>query len=208
VKLADPILLKSQCLIDGKWVGDSARPIANPATGEIMAKIPRFGEAETVDAIGAAQKVFGPWAKALPKERAQILRRWFDLIRRQCRERAVRTDSAPTNRPADWERSPKRYRARHHQCDADRNCSQRVHRQRRARSPIDAPLDSDVLASTPRDHPGRPRTIRACDANKGARWFRQSSPSGIVTPRWACCPTRGRITERMKNQLQRISFPA
>ena len=80
MKLADPSLLKSQCLVDGKWVGEGTRPIANPATGAVLAKTPRFGEAETIDAIEAAQRAFGPWAKTLPKERAQILRRWFDLI--------------------------------------------------------------------------------------------------------------------------------
>ena len=80
MKLADPSLLKSQCLVDGKWVGEGTRPIANPATGVVLAKTPRFGEAETIGAIEAAQRAFGPWAKTLPKERAQILRRWFDLI--------------------------------------------------------------------------------------------------------------------------------
>ena len=80
MKLADPSLLKSQCLVDGKWVGEGTRPIANPATGAVLAKTPRFGEAETIGAIEAAQRAFGPWAKTLPKERAQILRRWFDLI--------------------------------------------------------------------------------------------------------------------------------
>src|ERR1700677_1235198 len=80
MKLADPSLLKSQCLVDGKWVGEGTRPIANPATGAVLAKTPRFGEAETIGAIEAAQRAFGPWAKTLPKERAHILRRWFDLI--------------------------------------------------------------------------------------------------------------------------------
>ena len=80
MKLADPTLLKSQCLVDGKWVGAGVDPIDNPATGELIAKVPRFGHAEAVGAIEAAARAFGPWAKALPKERAQILRRWFDLI--------------------------------------------------------------------------------------------------------------------------------
>ncbi len=80
MKLADPSLLKNQCLVDGKWVGEGTRPIANPATGAALAKTPRFGEAETIGAIEAAQRAFGPWAKTLPKERAKILRRWFDLI--------------------------------------------------------------------------------------------------------------------------------
>ena len=80
MKLADPSLLKDKCLVDGKWVGEGTRPIANPATGAVLAKTPRFGEAETIHAIEAAQRAFGPWAKTLPKERARILRRWFDLI--------------------------------------------------------------------------------------------------------------------------------
>src|ERR1700684_2592936 len=80
MKLADPTLLKSQCLVDGKWVGAGVDPIDNPATGELIAKVPRFGHAEAVGAIEAAARGLGPWAKALPKERAQILRRWFDLI--------------------------------------------------------------------------------------------------------------------------------
>ena len=80
MKLADPTLLKDKCLIDGEWVGEGADPIHNPATGKLIAKVPRFGHAEAVRAIEAAQRAFGPWAKALPKERARILRRWFDLI--------------------------------------------------------------------------------------------------------------------------------
>ena len=80
MKLADPSLLKDKCLVDGKWVGEGTRPIANPATGAVLAKTPRFGEAETIHAIEAAQRAFGPWAKTLPKERARIMRRWFDLV--------------------------------------------------------------------------------------------------------------------------------
>ena len=80
MKLADPSLLKNQCLVDGKWVGEGIDPIRNPANGAIVASVPRFGFDETVQAIEAANKAFGPWAKKLPKERAAILRRWFDLM--------------------------------------------------------------------------------------------------------------------------------
>ena len=80
MKLADPTLLKHQCLIDGAWVGEGVDAIHSPATGALIAKVPRFGHSETVRAIEAAEKAFGPWAKTLPKERAKILRRWFDLI--------------------------------------------------------------------------------------------------------------------------------
>jgi succinate-semialdehyde dehydrogenase/glutarate-semialdehyde dehydrogenase len=80
MKLADPTLLKDKCLIDGKWIGDGVDPIRNPATGALIAKVPRFSHAEAVDAIEIAARAFGRWAKALPKERAAILRRWFDLM--------------------------------------------------------------------------------------------------------------------------------
>jgi succinate-semialdehyde dehydrogenase / glutarate-semialdehyde dehydrogenase len=80
MKLADKSLLKCQCLVDGAWVGEGADAIHNPATGALLAKVPRFGRAETDGAIEAAARAFGPWARRLPKQRAAILRRWFDLI--------------------------------------------------------------------------------------------------------------------------------
>jgi succinate-semialdehyde dehydrogenase/glutarate-semialdehyde dehydrogenase len=40
-------LLKTQCFIDGKWVGKPEIPVTNPATGEEIAKVPRLGQAET-----------------------------------------------------------------------------------------------------------------------------------------------------------------
>ncbi|HEX4892857.1 MAG TPA: aldehyde dehydrogenase family protein, partial [Hyphomicrobiaceae bacterium] len=72
-------LLKTQCFIDGQWVGTPEIPVTNKATGEEIAKVPRFGTKETKQAIDAAEKAFGPWSKLLAKERAAILRRWFDL---------------------------------------------------------------------------------------------------------------------------------
>jgi len=80
MKLADSAILKHRCLVDGKWVGEGIDEIRNPATGALVAKVPRFGFDETVQAIQAANKAFAPWAKMLPKQRAGILRRWFDLI--------------------------------------------------------------------------------------------------------------------------------
>ena len=72
-------LLKTQCFIDGEWVGTPEIPVTNPATGEELAKVPRLGKAETQKAIDAAERAFGPWSQMLAKERAAILRRWFDL---------------------------------------------------------------------------------------------------------------------------------
>ena len=67
MKLADPTLLKHQCLIDGAWVGEGVDAIHNPATGALIAKVPRFGHADTVGAIEAAEKAFGPGRKRFPK---------------------------------------------------------------------------------------------------------------------------------------------
>ena len=42
LKLNDPSLLKSQCLVDGAWIGEGVDAVDNPATGEVLAKVPRF----------------------------------------------------------------------------------------------------------------------------------------------------------------------
>ena len=80
MKLADPTLLKSRCLIDGKWTGEGVTAVTNPATGEIIAHVPHFGAEEATQAVEAAQRAFKPWAKKTAKERANIMRNWFNLI--------------------------------------------------------------------------------------------------------------------------------
>ena len=72
-------LLKTQCFIDGQWVGKPEISVTNKATGEEIAKVPRLGAKEAHQAVDAAAKAFGPWSKLLAKERANILRKWFDL---------------------------------------------------------------------------------------------------------------------------------
>ncbi|MGO8835151.1 MAG: NAD-dependent succinate-semialdehyde dehydrogenase [Roseiarcus sp.] len=80
MKPLDPSLLKSQCLIDGVWVGDGVDPVHNPATGALLARVPRFGAAEATRAVEAAERAFGAWSRKTAKERAAVLRRWFDLV--------------------------------------------------------------------------------------------------------------------------------
>ncbi len=80
LNLNDPSLLKSQCLVDGDWLGVAVDPVDNPATGAVMAKVPHFGAAEATTAVEAASRAFKPWAKKSAKERSVILRKWFDLI--------------------------------------------------------------------------------------------------------------------------------
>ena len=73
-------LRKTQCLINGKWVGSAETPITNPANGKEIARVPHFGAKETEQAIEAASAAFKTWSKSLAKTRSQILRKWFDLI--------------------------------------------------------------------------------------------------------------------------------
>src|SRR5260221_9283661 len=82
-RLADPTLLRSQAYIDGAWVtadDGGTDSIRNPADGQLIATVPRLGGAETNRAIAAAQAAFPAWSGMLAKERAQILRKWFELI--------------------------------------------------------------------------------------------------------------------------------
>jgi succinate-semialdehyde dehydrogenase/glutarate-semialdehyde dehydrogenase len=79
----------SQCYVDGQWIGEPKVPVTNKATGEIMARVPDFGEAETRAAIAAASRAQPAWAKLLAKERSKLLRRWFDLITANTRELAL-----------------------------------------------------------------------------------------------------------------------
>jgi succinate-semialdehyde dehydrogenase/glutarate-semialdehyde dehydrogenase len=81
--LQDPSLLKQQAYIDGAWRNaDSGRTFAvtNPATGEHLADVPDMGVAETRRAIEAAHAAFKSWRSKTAKERAGLLRKWFDLI--------------------------------------------------------------------------------------------------------------------------------
>ena len=73
-------LLKQQAYIDGMWVGEPKMPVLDKATGEVIARVPEMGAAETTAAIDAAHRAFKPWSKLLAKERSKILRRWYELI--------------------------------------------------------------------------------------------------------------------------------
>src|SRR6059058_3988377 len=83
LNLKDPALFRQQCYIDGKWTdADSGKtlPVNNPATAEILGTVPNMGEAETRRAIEAASAAFPAWRAKTAKERANILRKWFDLM--------------------------------------------------------------------------------------------------------------------------------
>jgi len=93
--------LVDRAFIGGAWVGaDSGATFAviNPATGETLGSAPDMGAAETRRAIEAAEKALPAWRDRPAKERAQIMRRWFELIMAE-QERLARIITAEQGKP-------------------------------------------------------------------------------------------------------------
>lgn len=92
MQLQDTGLLKQKAYINGAWVdannGDTL-VVTNPATGEVIAHAPKMGREETADAIAAAQAAMPEWKKRTGKERAAVLRKWFELIMENQHDLAV-----------------------------------------------------------------------------------------------------------------------
>ncbi|MCY1968244.1 NADP-dependent succinate-semialdehyde dehydrogenase [Klebsiella pneumoniae] len=83
MQLNDMTLFRQQALIDGQWrdapTGDVIA-VTNPANGEQLGSVPKMGADETREAIEAANRALPAWRALTAKERANILRRWFDLM--------------------------------------------------------------------------------------------------------------------------------
>lgn len=83
MKLKNPTLFRQQCYIDGAWAdADSGATIevTNPADGKVVGTVPKMGAAETRRAIEAANAAWPDWRARTAKERATLLRRWYELV--------------------------------------------------------------------------------------------------------------------------------
>jgi succinate-semialdehyde dehydrogenase/glutarate-semialdehyde dehydrogenase len=83
MNLKDPDLLRTQAYVNGRWIigpAGATQDVSNPATGRKLGTVPDLGLTETRDAIEAAAAAFQPWARRTAKERAVLLRRWFDQM--------------------------------------------------------------------------------------------------------------------------------
>ncbi|MGB9150789.1 MAG: NADP-dependent succinate-semialdehyde dehydrogenase [Burkholderiales bacterium] len=83
LQLSNPRLIRQQCYINGKWLNaHSGKSIAvnNPATGAMLGSVPEMGAAETREAILAARDAQILWRAKTAKERAAVLRKWYDLM--------------------------------------------------------------------------------------------------------------------------------
>ena len=75
------LAFRTDAYIDGQWRAGAKRfPVYNPANQEVIAEVPDLGAAETEEAIAAAHVAFPQWAAKSAKERAVIMRAWFDLM--------------------------------------------------------------------------------------------------------------------------------
>ncbi len=83
VTLNDAGLFRQACYVNGAWVqarSGATIDVDNPATGAVLGTVPKLGAAETREAIDAAARTFPEWRRKTAKERAVVLRRWFELM--------------------------------------------------------------------------------------------------------------------------------
>jgi succinate-semialdehyde dehydrogenase / glutarate-semialdehyde dehydrogenase len=83
IALKDPSLFKTKAYIAGEWIqsdDETTLEVQNPATGELLGKIPRMGQQEARRAIEAANRAWPEWRKKTAKQRSIILRAWHDLM--------------------------------------------------------------------------------------------------------------------------------
>ncbi|REF69993.1 MULTISPECIES: NAD-dependent succinate-semialdehyde dehydrogenase [Paracoccus] len=81
--LKDPSLLQTRAYVVGEWIdADDGKtfPVVNPARGDVIAEVADLSRAEVARAIAAAAEAMKGWAARTAKERAQIMRKWFDLM--------------------------------------------------------------------------------------------------------------------------------
>ncbi len=80
--LKDPSLLETRAYIGGAWVDgeDGTFAVTNPARGDVIAEVADLSRAQVAGAIAQAEAAQKGWAAWTGKERAQVLRKWFDLM--------------------------------------------------------------------------------------------------------------------------------
>ena len=81
--LKDPTLLATRAYVAGEWIDaddGSTFAVTNPARGDVICTVPNLGRAEVARAIAAAETAMKAWQKRTAKDRANILRAWFNLM--------------------------------------------------------------------------------------------------------------------------------
>ncbi|MBS0315798.1 MAG: NAD-dependent succinate-semialdehyde dehydrogenase [Proteobacteria bacterium] len=80
-RLKDASLLKTDALIDGRWVQGASRfDVHDPATGARLADVANLGAADAEAAIAAANAAWPAWRGQTAKQRHAVLMKWFQLL--------------------------------------------------------------------------------------------------------------------------------
>jgi len=92
MKLSDPSLFRERCYVDGQWAAAASGAtleVTNPADGSVLGSVPKMNAGDTRRAIEAADAAWGAWRSKTGKERANLLRRWYNLIMENQEDLAV-----------------------------------------------------------------------------------------------------------------------
>ncbi len=86
---SDPALHAEGLYIGGEWLPGGGIPVIDPSTGRTLAEVPDAGEAEAMRAVDAAEAAAAGWRATSPRQRSEILRRWFTLMTEHAEELAL-----------------------------------------------------------------------------------------------------------------------
>lgn len=92
MKLIDPELFRQKNYIDGKWCNaddDAVLKVTNPLDASVVGTCPNLGAIEVQRAIVAAERSGEAWRRKTGKERGEILRRWYGLVKENINDLAL-----------------------------------------------------------------------------------------------------------------------
>jgi succinate-semialdehyde dehydrogenase/glutarate-semialdehyde dehydrogenase len=103
----------TEVYVAGRWraaAGDGRFPVHDPGDGHVVAEVADATAGDAIDAVGAAYEAAAAWAATAPRERAEVLRRGFELMR--AREYAIaRTITTEMGKPLAEARGEAAYAA-------------------------------------------------------------------------------------------------
>ncbi|WP_210530358.1 NAD-dependent succinate-semialdehyde dehydrogenase [Rubellimicrobium arenae] len=86
---SDPALHAEGQYIGGRWLPGGGIPVVDPSTGAILAEVPDASVEQGLAAVDAAHAAAASWRATPARQRSEILRRWFDLMKEHAEELAV-----------------------------------------------------------------------------------------------------------------------
>ncbi|MGR3585687.1 MAG: aldehyde dehydrogenase family protein, partial [Pseudooceanicola nanhaiensis] len=86
---ADPALHAEGLYIGGQWQSGRGIPVTDPSTGTTLAEVPDASIEDAMRAVDAAEAAAAGWRATPPRQRSEILRRWFTLMTERAEELAL-----------------------------------------------------------------------------------------------------------------------